>query len=395
MTRYDVVNAIQGDCMIVHPEAGCEMSNKVLMVDLGSGTRDVTGCVREDEKVHIFLTSHDMAHAGGLRFFLLKGSEQVERITVPFYQDEISLIARALLGLKGMQYAAKSSEFIMELEQMVSNQLLIAGYSHGKSSVRIDYGYQDKLFYDKIRCLNPPEYISARDWLGEMTDHEIEVLLEELFEKDVAEAFMCYFRSKKCQSRTVDSGLIRDLCLDAEYDDGYDEEIMYQKGNYVMDFIQENLELLRMVNEAPKRKHVLALYEQFLRASHDVSLVLKFEYKNESMLAAGDASDTVFYRLLDEGVDISASYLKVPNYGSKENMTKQILRRIAPKKAIISHNNRRFRDEKDTYPSMKVLRMLMEQNIEILATNDVKKGCLYAPLIYKSMGKIDNSISFK
>ena len=395
MMRYDVINVIQGDCMMVRPEDGCETDDRVIMVDLGSGTRDITHCLQPNESAHIFLSNHDMAHAGGFRFFSLKGLKQVERLTIPFYQNEISLIARALLGLKGMQYAEKSSEFIIELEQLVSNQMLFAGYSHEPHSFKIDYGYQDKHFYEHIRCLNPPVCVSVRDWLREMTGNEIDSLLQELFVEDVVEAFTAYFRAKKSGKREADSKLIRELSLTIEDEDEYCEEIEYQKGNYVMDFIQENLQALRLLNMSPKRKNVLNVYERFLKVSQDVSLVLKFESEDASMLATGDASDSVFYRLLGEGEDISASYLKVPYYGSKANMSKQILRKIAPEKAIISHNNRRFGNAKDACPSMKVLEMLMEQNIEILATNDVRKGGLYTPFIHKALGNIDNIITFR
>lgn len=395
MTRYDVINAIHSDCMIVRPEDGCEMNNRVIILDLGSGTKDITSSLKADEKAHIFLSYHDMAHAGGFRFFWIKKIQQVERVTIPFYQNEITLIARALLGLKGMRYAKKSSAFIMELEQLVSNQMLFVEYAKKSHDVEIDYGYQDKQFYEHIRCLNPPVCVSVRDWLREMNSNEITSLLQELFEEDVVKAFTAYFQAKKNGERETESELIRELCLAIESNDEYCEEIEYQKANYVMDFIQENLEALRALNMSPKRKNVLEVYNRFLKTSQDISLVLKFDYVDASMLAAGDASDSVFYRLLCEGEDISASYLKVPYYGSKVNMSKQILRKIAPKKAIISHNSREFTNEKDTCPSMKMIKMLMEQNIEILAANDVCKGGIYAPFIQESLGSIDNSITFR
>lgn len=395
MTRYDIINVGQGDCMIVHPEEGCKPDTRAFMIDLGFGTRDVTDCLSADEKVHIFLTQHDMRHAGGFKFFWAGGIEQVEEITVPFFQNEISLIARALLGLKGMQYAEKSAEFITELEQLVSNQLYFVKCFQERNSVKVTYGYQDKQFGKHITCLNPPIFIPVRNWLKDMSDREIELLLRELFEEDAARAFTAYFCSKKNRRRETDSKLLNELCFHVEYEAEYYEEIEYQKANYVMDFIQENIQALRMVNISPKRKNVLAVYNQFINVLHDVSLVLKLEYEDASMLAAGDASTSVFYRLMDEEVDISATYLKMPYHGSKKNMTKKILHKIAPEKVIFSHNNRRFGNDKDAYPSKKMLKMLMEQNIEILAANDVRKGPLYAPFIYKSIGKIDESITFR
>lgn len=91
------------------------------------------------------------------------------------------------------------------------------------------------------------------------------------------------------------------------------------------------------------------------------------------MLLTGDASKKVFNRLIREGKDISATYLKMPHHGSKHNMNKKILSEISPKVAIISHNNGHFGAAKDTHPNQEILELLYNEKIKILLTNDVKK----------------------
>lgn len=74
---------------------------KHFFIDLGPGKNDITRDITDDEKEHIFLTNHDNDHLEGLRFFIGK-MDQISEITVPLYQNEITLIARVILNLKGI-----------------------------------------------------------------------------------------------------------------------------------------------------------------------------------------------------------------------------------------------------------------------------------------------------
>ena len=96
-------------------------------------------------------------------------------------------------------------------------------------------------------------------------------------------------------------------------------------------------------------------------------------YSTKTFLLTGDASKKVFHRLMREGLDITADYLKMPHHGSKQNITEEILDAIQPKVAIISHNNRRFGKAKDSLPNMEVLEMLGNKGIDVMLTNDVCK----------------------
>lgn len=155
-----------------------------------------------------------------------------------------------------------------------------------------------------------------------------------------------------------------------------DREIGEAKRNYVLNFIMHNREMFRNFNENSTRHNLKRIYEKYIKCTHDVCIVLKTTFKDETMLLTGDASKKVFNRLIREGKDISATYLKMPHHGSKHNMNKKILNKINPRVAIISHDNGHFGTAKDTYPNQSILDLLEHENIKILITNDVEKGDL-------------------
>ena len=136
----------------------------------------------------------------------------------------------------------------------------------------------------------------------------------------------------------------------------------------------QNRELFKKFNDKSSRDNFRRIYKNYVRCTHDVCIVLKTSFEGEEMLLTGDASKKVFKRLIWEGKDISASYLKMPHHGSKHNMDKKILRKISPDVAIISHDNGHFGTAKDTHPNQEILELLQNENIRILLTNDVVKN---------------------
>ena len=117
------------------------------------------------------------------------------------------------------------------------------------------------------------------------------------------------------------------------------------------------------------------IYKNYVKCTHDICTVLWMKFGSEpSVLLAGDASKKVFQRLIREGTDISADYLKIPHHGSRYNMNRKILRQISPKTVIISHDNRRFGKAKDSHPNQETLDLLQSEHVNILITNDVVKN---------------------
>ena len=102
MADFEVLNVGQGDSILLRPSSGCRYGGETVFIDLGPGRYDITENIDRNDRVHIFLTHHDNDHLGGMHFFAGK-MDQVEEIIVPLYQNEITLIARAILNLKGIR----------------------------------------------------------------------------------------------------------------------------------------------------------------------------------------------------------------------------------------------------------------------------------------------------
>ena len=113
MADFEVLNVGQGDSILLNPSSGCRYGGKTVFIDLGPGRYDITENINRNDRVHIFLTHHDNDHLGGMHFFAGK-IDQIEEIIVPLYQNEITLIARAILNLKGIREAEECGEFVKE-----------------------------------------------------------------------------------------------------------------------------------------------------------------------------------------------------------------------------------------------------------------------------------------
>lgn len=151
MAVFNVLNVGQGDSIMVKPTKGCTFDDETIFVDLGPGKYDVTKNIADDENIHIFFTHHDNDHLEGFRFFIGK-IDQVREITVPLYQNEITLIARAILNLKGIRRATDCNEFIRALTEVVNNQVFVKTLVEGKSGIcpKLSFAYEGKRFCDHI-----------------------------------------------------------------------------------------------------------------------------------------------------------------------------------------------------------------------------------------------------
>ena len=377
MKIYEVLNVGQGDSIIIRPPESCKYCDETILVDLGPGCCDITERIDPKEKVHIFLTHHDNDHLEGLRFFMGK-MDQVKEITVPLYQNEVTLIADAILNLKGIYEARDCDGLIRRLEEVKNNQRIIKKVTEsGKEGPRLTFASDNRQFCRHIKCLNPPILVETYDWLGEMDLKDVSALVHELFSERFAVEmtdFIQMTRSEmRSESRSMNMQELNDYWLSSREQE-IDRRLAWAKGNYVLGFVMGNTSLLRRFNRNGSRKILEKIYKNYGKYTHDVCTVLRMNYNNTTMLLTGDASKKVFRRLIDEGQKISADYLKMPHHGSCKNIDKAILDYINPKVAIISHNNRRFGKGKDPHPNMEVLDMLSRKGIKILITNDVIKS---------------------
>lgn len=374
MAIFNVLNVGQGDSIMVKPPYGCNFHGKTIFIDLGPGKYDVTKSIAKDENVHIFFTHHDNDHLGGLRFFIGK-MKQVSEITVPLYQNEITLIARAILNLKGIGKSTDCNEFTRALTEIVNNQVFVKTLVEGKKEEcpKLSFAYEGKEFCHHIQCLNPPLIINSYDFIHEVDESNLNQLMDEAFTKEFAREMEIYIHSNSTRyNNIVDSQEFNRFWIFGENEGG--REISDAKCNYVLNFIMQNRELFKTFNEKSTRDNFKKIYKNYVKCTHDVCIVLKTFFEDTAMLLTGDASKKVFKRLIREGKDISATYLKMPHHGSKHNIDRKILNKISPKVAIISHDNGHFGVAKDTHPNQEILELLQNDKIKILITNDVIKS---------------------
>lgn len=215
-------------------------------------------------------------------------------------------------------------------------------------------------------------HIASYNWIYEADKDSLIGLMYEMFTDSFAREMELYIHANLNADGVVDSPEFNGFWLFNQEDQDY--EISREKCNYVLNFIMKNLVLFRRFNEKSTRTNLRNIYDDYVNCTHDVCMVLKTSFDNETMLLTGDASKKVFNRLIREKKDITASYLKIPHHGSKYNMNKKILDIINPAVAIISHDNGHFGKARDTHPNTEILNLLLQKNIEILLTNDVVKG---------------------
>lgn len=371
MAIFNILNVGQGDSIILRPPGDCKFDGETIFIDLGPGKYDVTESIDEDESVHIFLTHHDNDHLEGLRFFIGKMS-QVREITVPLYQNEITLMARAILNLKGIRTSSDCNEFTKALEEIVNNQVIVKTLVEGGACPKLSFAYEHKHFCGHIECFNPPMIIDSYDWIREANVGDLVQAMHEVFTEEFARDMELYIQQANNHNYMVDSYEFNRFWLYSGEEERY-REVSDSKRNYVLSFVMQNRHLFTKFNSKSTRDNLRKIYEKYIRCTHDVCIVLKTSFEDETMLLTGDASKKVFNRLIREGKDISASYLKMPHHGSKHNMNKKILKEINPRVAIISHDNGHFGTAKDTHPNQEILELLQKEKIEILITNDVRK----------------------
>lgn len=376
MGIFEVLNVGQGDCIIVRPPYKCRYHEKTFFIDLGPGNIDITKYISGREKVNIYLSHHHKDHMGGLIYFANK-INQIEEIIVPFHQNEITLIAQAILNLKGIRSSDNCSEFINALEEIVNNQVIIKSLTEGnKMCPKLSFIYEGKRFCQHIKCLNPPIHINVFDWIGEADIENIIELFHDMFTPSFSNEMENYVRTYSHRKENPDFVSFGNFWIQTE--DDAESQHGYNKCNYVLNFIMNNIPLFLNFNNNSTRKNLKRIYNKYLSCTHDVCMVLMTSFGGEKMLLTGDASKNVFKRLINENKDIRATYLKMPHHGSKRNINEKILKHINPKVAIISHNNGHFGTSKDTHPNIEVLEYLQKMGVKILLTNDIIKGnCTY------------------
>lgn len=338
---------------------------------MGPGNCDITKQIDRDKEIRLFLTHSHSDHINGIKFFWKDNFKQIKEIIVPLCQNEIVLIAKAILNLKGLNSAVDCGEFINDLEKIVNGQIFLRQITNGMNGPMLSFAYDGQYYCGHLKCLNPPLSLESYNWLAEVEQEDINLVIDKLFSKGFAERLKGYFTYPN-KYKYHEEPYFSEITL-WETSERNEREITYDGRNFVLDFIMINLQYMQEFNDNPTRKRLRKVCSKFNEKVHDTCIVLRADYE-ESFLLTGDASKEVFRRLIDKREDITATYLKMPHHGSIQNMDVDILKTISPQKAIISHGNGKFGRAKDSHPNMEVLQMLQKENVDILLTNDVVKN---------------------
>lgn len=101
--------------------------------------------------------------------------------------------------------------------------------------------------------------------------------------------------------------------------------------------------------------------------TNDTSIVMKVELGDVSFLFTGDAERPAEQVMLDAGVDLSATVLKVGHHGSDSSTTYPFLRQIMPMYGVICVGT----DNEYGHPTQEVLERLEAAEVDVLRTDEL------------------------
>lgn len=110
---------------------------------------------------------------------------------------------------------------------------------------------------------------------------------------------------------------------------------------------------------------------------NDYSIVLRFTYRDVSVLTGGDASKNIERQIISLDYDLRADIYKVSHHGGRDGNSQAYLDEINPRYAVISVGE----DNKYGHPKSEVLKRLKKMNCEVYRTD------LDGTVIFESDGK--------
>lgn len=356
-----VFNVGQGDSFLLEGHDGCQFNAPPLLIDTGHAYAKVASKVPMHD-LCVMITHADKDHIGGLPRILK--NKNVHRLYIPYYLPEMVRINEFLRNHIRKRISSPDWNLICQpYLQLVAHGDNICGH---------------------VEVLNPPRH--PWDFSFDGYDDEVEIN-----ENRVMQAL----------------SMLAELGIELPRDDivNYTTPILLNdrvafpaSGEYglmarklVHAFFISLSNVLR-----DKQRSALNYYinKHVALTANQASIVFRYESPDGYWLFTGDADETVFERLVSQGENITARYLKVPHHGSRENLSVQTLNSINPEYAIISHNNRSFGNSRDAHPHYEIMDMLDKHHVITYYTNDViKSGGRFKD---KTTGKVLNGlIAFK
>lgn len=327
-----VFNVGQGDSFLLAFE-DCLFNEMPLLIDTGYAKEKVASRIPH-KNLHVLITHSDKDHIGGLSEILRE--KNIGRIFIPYYLPEITKINKFLRKHTKNTIAAPNWNQISKLKfELVA---------HGQ------------WLCDHILVLNPPR--EPRQFHFENYDGEgnIEIALGRLAELGIElprDEIVNY--TTPLSIRETDEPM-------AEYE--------FMARRLVHAFF---ISLSNSLNNVARENINYQINRHIDLTSNQASIVFKYRHPDGNWLFTGDADETVFERLISEGEDITARYLKVPHHGSRENLSEKSLMAIKPTYAIVSHNNGVFGRSKDSHPHHEIIDLLDKHHVTCYFTNPVIK----------------------
>lgn len=98
---------------------------------------------------------------------------------------------------------------------------------------------------------------------------------------------------------------------------------------------------------------------------NDMSIVVRIDYGETSLIVTGDAEETSEYMMIDTGLPLQADVLRVAHHGSRYSTSEEFLQNVSPQYAVIScgEGNGYY------HPHGRVLNALEKQNVILFRTD--------------------------
>ena len=355
MKLLNVVNVGQGNCIVIAPTDGCEFNQKELIFDLGDGQTDISRHLSPRKHKEVFLSHYHKDHIGGVCEFMLRYGDLIDHIWLPLYQNEIMLIAKAILKLKGMK--SISNEYTEYFKDMLSFHSLLK-----RANKSIQFVYSGQTICQHLKVFNPIVDFEAN---FEPSREDIQQVVG-LFEEPFQQQMEMYLTSNN--DYVPDAPELYKHIINPHQQTGFNS-----KRHFVYNFFINNLSAIHSFNSNPSLSLFNKIKGKHILTSHQACSVFRYDLGGISCLLPGDADLTVMKRLVKDKKDIQSKYFVLPHHGSKRNIDEKVLQYIQPFAAVLSHDNAKFGRSKDTHPHREVLDMLKANGVRILSTNDIVK----------------------
>ncbi len=111
---------------------------------------------------------------------------------------------------------------------------------------------------------------------------------------------------------------------------------------------------------------ILAPISETYEDTNNYSIVIRLEHGNNSFLFTGDAEEVVEKEMINSGVNLQSTVLKIGHHGSNSSTSKEFLEKVNPKYGVITVGV----DNDYGHPRQDVMDKLKEKNVEVYRTDE-------------------------